>query len=140
MTATPIPRTVSHDGLRRLGRLHAARRARRAGVPVHTYLGEAAQRASWWDFFRRKLREGRQGYVIAPQVEAADDESTRSVEQLFEGLANGELEEFRLDLVHGQMSPAEKDAAMQAFQARPDAGAGGHFGRGSGHRRAATPR
>ena len=41
--------------------------------PVHTYLGEEAQRDKWWEFFRRKLREGRQGYVITPIVEQHDD-------------------------------------------------------------------
>ena len=115
MTATPIPRTVSMTVFGDLD-LSTLRSAPPGRVVVHTYLGEAAQRDSWWDFFRRQLRAGRQGYVIAPQVESADDESTRSVERLYEGLANGELEEFRVALVHGRMSPVEKDAAMQAFQ------------------------
>jgi ATP-dependent DNA helicase RecG len=39
-----------------------------------------------------------------------------SVEQSFETLANGELEEFRLNLIHGRMSAAEKEAAMEAFR------------------------
>ena len=116
MTATPIPRTVSMTWY---GDLDVS--TLREGPPgrsvVHTYLGAAEQRAGWWDFFRKKLREGRQGYVIAPQIEA--DESVaavHSVQQSFETLANGELEEFRLALIHGQLSAAEKDVAMQAFQ------------------------
>jgi len=37
------------------------------------------------------------------------------VQQALEELANGELEAFRLDLIHGRMSSAEKEAAMNAF-------------------------
>jgi len=39
---------------------------------VNTYVPESDQRAKWWDFFRGKLRSGRQGYVIAPLVEATE--------------------------------------------------------------------
>lgn len=116
MTATPIPRTVSMTWY---GDLDIA--TLREGPPgrttVHTYLGTAEQRAGWWDFFRKKLREGRQGYVIAPQIEADDSAAAvANVQQSFEALANGELEEFRLALIHGQMSATEKDLVMQAFQ------------------------
>jgi len=81
-------------------------------------VGTEEQRAKWWDFFRKKRREGRQGYVIAPLVESSEDLSQpASVETLFEELANGELEAFRMGLIHGRMSAAEKDAAMQDFSA-----------------------
>jgi ATP-dependent DNA helicase RecG len=36
--------------------------------------------------------------------------------EAYEALANGELEAFRLGLVHGRMTPAEKDTAMDAFR------------------------
>jgi ATP-dependent DNA helicase RecG len=116
MTATPIPRTVSMTWYGDLD-VSTLREGPPGRTAVHTYLGTAEQRAGWWDFFRKKLREGRQGYVIAPQIEA--DESAAAVatvQQSFETLANGELEEFRLALIHGQLSAAEKDAVMQAFQ------------------------
>jgi ATP-dependent DNA helicase RecG len=116
MTATPIPRTVSMTWYGDLD-VSALRECPPGRSLVHTYLGSAEQRAAWWDFFRKKLREGRQGYVIAPQIEA-DDSATAvaTVQQSFEALANGELEEFRLALIHGQLGAAEKDLVMQAFQ------------------------
>jgi len=114
MTATPIPRTISMTlfGDLDVSTLNESPPGR---AVVHTYLGDEARRGQWWEFFRKKLREGRQGYVIAPLVESSGDEAIQSVQESFEALANGELEEFRLDLIHGRMSAAEKDAAMQTY-------------------------
>ncbi|HTU25341.1 MAG TPA: helicase-related protein, partial [Pirellulales bacterium] len=69
----------------------------------------------WWEFYRKKLREGRQGFVITPLVEG-DDGALDSLEQSFEALANGELEAFRLGLVHGRLTSPRKQAAMDAFR------------------------
>jgi ATP-dependent DNA helicase RecG len=83
---------------------------------VHTYLGTEGRRSRWWEFFCRKLSEGRQGYVIAPLVDSSSLLPMASVEELYERLANGPLASFRVDLLHGQMSAAEKEAAMERFR------------------------
>lgn len=114
MTATPIPRTISMTLFGDLD-ISTLRESPPGRAVVHTYLGDDDRREKWWDFFRKKLREGRQGYVIAPLVESGNDDGTASVQQLYEALANGELEAFRLDLIHGRMSSADKEAAMRAF-------------------------
>ncbi len=114
MTATPIPRTIS---MTQFGDLDVSllrdRPPGRKGVK--TYLVPEEKRESWWEFFRAKLREGRQGYVVTPRVEQADD-NPASVEERFESLSNGELEAFRLGMVHGRMPPEEKEANMAAFR------------------------
>ena len=114
MTATPIPRTISMTLFGDLD-VSTLRLMPPGRQPVHTYLGEEAQRAKWWDFFRKKLREGRQGFVIAPLVNDGANRDVESVESTYENLSNGELEEFRLGVVHGRQSAAEKDAVMQEF-------------------------
>jgi len=115
MTATPIPRTVALGMFGDLD-LSTIRQAPPGRQPVKTYIGTDEEREKWWTFFRKKLCEGRQGYVIAPLVDDADsDDLMRGVEQLFENLANGELESFRLAVLHGRMAPAEKDEVMQQF-------------------------
>jgi ATP-dependent DNA helicase RecG len=115
MTATPIPRTVS---LTLFGDLDVStlRDAPAGRQNIHTYLASADQRAKWWDFFRKKLREGRQGYVVAPLVEESEQLAATNVQETYEALANGELEAFRLGLLHGRMSPAEKESVMQSFR------------------------
>lgn len=114
MTATPIPRTV---GMALYGDLDISQlRERPPGrQPVHTYLAPAEEQEKWWEFFRKQLREGRQGYVIVPLIEGSEKIQAASLEEAYESLANGELEAFRLNLVHGRMKAAEKDTVMQAF-------------------------
>jgi len=114
MTATPIPRTIS---MTQFGDLDVStlRESPPGRKGVKTYLVPEEKREAWWDFFRSKLREGRQGYVVTPRVEQAED-NPASVEERFASLANGELEEFRLGMVHGRMAPEEKEACMAAFR------------------------
>jgi ATP-dependent DNA helicase RecG len=116
MTATPIPRTISMTLFGDLD-VSTLKQTPPGRQPVHTYLGEEGQRAKWWEFVRKKLREGRQGYVIAPLVDDSPDLELQSVESAYENLANGELEEFRLGVLHGRQSTEEKEALMQAFNA-----------------------
>ncbi|HXT60538.1 MAG TPA: ATP-dependent DNA helicase RecG [Pirellulales bacterium] len=115
MTATPIPRTVA---MTQFGDLDVStlRDAPPGRQPVNTYLAGPAERERWWEFFRKKLREGRQGYVIVPLVEAAEDIEAASLDEAYESLAHGPLEAFRLGLLHGRMSSAAKLAAMEAFR------------------------
>ena len=114
MTATPIPRTVS---MTLFGDLDTSVLSRTSGIgqKVNTYLGQEHSRDQWWEFFRKKLREGRQGFVVAPLVATDDESELNSAERLFESLSNGPLEEFRLGVLHGKQSPEDKDAAMADF-------------------------
>lgn len=130
MTATPIPRSLA---LTLFGDLDVStiRDAPPGRQPIHTYLAREEQRERWWEFVRKKLGEGRQAYVIAPLVDvpaeaesaeptepdnAETSKQTASAEAVFEALCHGPLEAFRVGLIHGRMSSAEKDAAMQSFR------------------------
>jgi ATP-dependent DNA helicase RecG len=166
MTATPIPRTI---GMTIFGDLDVTTLidSPPGRQTVHTYLPPPEDRPKWWEFFRKKLREGRQGYVIVPMVEATKDaepdewpevdspsssmgeggaspstlfpeplaqqptphpnplppeeserKPLRSIDEAYEELANGELEAFRIGLIHGRMSSDEKETALAAFRAR----------------------
>jgi ATP-dependent DNA helicase RecG len=115
MTATPIPRSVTMTLFGDLD-VSTLRDSPPGRQKINTYLANEGQRAKWWDFFRKKLHEGRQGYVITPLVEESEQSEVASLEQTYEALANGELEAFRLGLIHGRMTPAEKDTVMDAFR------------------------
>jgi ATP-dependent DNA helicase RecG len=115
MTATPIPRTVT---MTLFGDLDVSTlRESPPGRPkVNTYQAGDDHRARWWEFFRNKLREGRQGYIVVPLVEESEQAQVASLAETYERLANGELEAFRLGLLHGRMSGPEKDAVMDDFR------------------------
>jgi ATP-dependent DNA helicase RecG len=114
MTATPIPRTVT---MTLFGDLDVSKIDQRPPnqTAVNTYLCEEPQKEKWWDFVRKKLREGRQAYVVAPLVDDDEASAWASVEETFESLANGEFSDFTIDLVHGKQPGQYKEAAMQKF-------------------------
>ncbi len=115
MTATPIPRTVSMTLFGDLD-VTTLKDSPPGRQNVHTYFPPAEDRARWWEFFRKKLREGRQGYVIVPLVDGSETVQAASLEETYEHLANGELEAFRIGLIHGRLTPGEKHSAMDAFR------------------------
>ena len=116
MTATPIPRTV---GMTLFGDLDVStlREPPPGRQPVHSYLAADDQRMRWWHFFRQKLDEGRQAYVIAPLVEEAEAVDAANVQATHDTLSRGELAGYRVGMLHGRMTPNEKDSVMQAFRA-----------------------
>ena len=116
MTATPIPRSITMTLFGDLD-LSTIRDTPPGRQPVHTYLATPEQREKWWDFLRKKLRAGRQAYVVTPLVEESDEVAVTSVEQAYESLTNGELADFRVGLIHGRMSTTEKERAMEDFRA-----------------------
>jgi ATP-dependent DNA helicase RecG len=116
MTATPIPRTMTMTLFGDLD-VSVLRESPPGRQKVHTYVASEDQRAKWWEFFRKKLREGRQAYVVVPLVEESDQVAGANLAETYEALANGELEAFRLGLVHGRMSSADKDLVMADFRA-----------------------
>jgi ATP-dependent DNA helicase RecG len=71
MTATPIPRTITMSmfGDLDVSQLTGSPHQRK----LHTYQGTDETKDRWWDFFAKKIREGRQGFVIAPLVDAPVD-------------------------------------------------------------------
>ena len=113
MTATPIPRTIA---MTLYGDLDVSllREMPPGRSPIKTYWTPEDRRAQWWEFFRKKLLEGRQGYVISPLVDEDADE-IMGAEQVLENLANGELSDFRIDLLHGRMNNEDKQQAMADF-------------------------
>jgi len=114
MTATPIPRTISMTLFGDLD-VSTLKRTNGIGQKVNTYLGKEDSREKWWEFVKKKLREGRQAFVIAPLVAGDDDEQLSSAERMFESLANGPFSDFRVDVLHGRQTAEQKDAAMADF-------------------------
>jgi len=116
MTATPIPRTLSLTAYGDLDTtaLHELPAGRQ---PVDTRLVAEEQRSEAFEFLRRRLREGRQAFVVCPLVTESEKQPGKAAEVEAERLRAGELREFRVGLLHGQMHSAEKAEAMRAFAA-----------------------
>lgn len=115
MTATPIPRTMSMTQFGDLD-VSSIKGLPPGRTPISTYLVTHDKEERWWDFVRKNLREGRQAFLVTPLVEESDSIDAASVKQAFEELTNGELEAFRVGLLHGRMPSAEKEQAMRDFR------------------------
>jgi ATP-dependent DNA helicase RecG len=117
MTATPIPRTLALTAygdldVTVLRELPAGRR------PIETHVcATERERARAYERIREELRAGRQAFVVCPLVEESEVLQARAATAEFERLKAGELRDFRVVLMHGQMRPREKAEAMAAFAA-----------------------
>jgi ATP-dependent DNA helicase RecG len=117
MTATPIPRTMA---LLRYGDLDITtlRELPRGRQPVATHVASTdAERARAYDLVREQLDAGRQAFVVCPLVEESEALQARAATVEYERLRLGELRDYRVALLHGQMRPREKQAAMLSFAA-----------------------
>jgi ATP-dependent DNA helicase RecG len=115
MTATPIPRTLalSHYGDLDFTVLRELPRGRR---PIETFVcATERERSRAYERIREELRAGRQAFVVCPLVEESELLQARAATAEFERLRDGELRGFDVVLLHGQMRPAAKQAAMAAF-------------------------
>jgi ATP-dependent DNA helicase RecG len=115
MTATPIPRTLA---LVRHGDLDVTvlRELPRGRQPISTFVcSTERERARAYERVREELRAGRQAFVVCPLVEESELLQARAATAEYERLAAGELKDFRVALMHGQLRPREKQAAMAAF-------------------------
>ncbi|MGB7685175.1 MAG: ATP-dependent DNA helicase RecG [Solirubrobacterales bacterium] len=116
MTATPIPRTLSLTAYGDLDTtaLHELPAGR---PPVETWLVGEEKRGDAYEFLRARLREGRQAFVVCPLVVESEKSPGKAAEVEGERLRRGELREFAVGVLHGQMPSAEKAEAMRGFAA-----------------------
>jgi ATP-dependent DNA helicase RecG len=115
MTATPIPRTMA---LAHYGDLDVTvlRELPRGRQPIQTFVcSTERERARAYDRIREELRAGRQAFVVCPLVEESELLQARAATAEYERLRAGELRDFRVVLMHGQLRPGEKHDVMASF-------------------------
>jgi ATP-dependent DNA helicase RecG len=115
MTATPIPRSLA---LTLYGDMDVSVLDEKppGRTPVQTALVSTNRLDEVVDKLRKAVAEGRQAYWVCPLVEESEFIDMTAAEERFKRL-RATLGEGVVGLVHGQMPPAEKDAAMARFVA-----------------------
>lgn len=115
MTATPIPRSLA---LAQYGDMDVSVLDEKpAGrKPIKTALISDERVSEVVDHLRRAIAEGRQAYWVCPLVGESEVSDLIAAEERFKTL-RALLGEAAVRLVHGQMPPSEKDAAMADFTA-----------------------
>ncbi len=115
MTATPIPRSLS---LTQYGDMDVSVLDEKppGRTPVTTALVAAEKMDQVVERLRAAVTEGRQAYWVCPLVDESEVTAKTAAESRFKAL-RAALGEGVVGLVHGQMPPREKDAAMARFVA-----------------------
>ncbi|MBR9842230.1 MAG: ATP-dependent DNA helicase RecG [Rhodobacteraceae bacterium] len=115
MTATPIPRSLA---LAQYGDMDVSILDEKppGRQPIATALISTGRMDEVVEHLRKAVREGKQAYWVCPLVDESENLDLAAAEERFKHL-RAALGEGVVGLVHGQMPPAEKDAAMAAFEA-----------------------
>ena len=116
MTATPIPRTLAitvYGGMdvSVIDELPPGR------VPVKTKRITAGKTEWLYEFVRKQAEKGQQTYYVCPLVEESSKRELTSVKRHCKELSEGPLSGLRTGLLHGRLSPRDKEAVMQRFKA-----------------------
>lgn len=113
MSATPIPRSLALAlygdlDMSVIDEMPPGRR------PVVTGVRGTADRTVAFEFLRSQLAQGRQAYVVYPLIEESDVIEAAAATAAIEDLTQL-FPEFRVELLHGRMSSADKEAVMRRF-------------------------
>jgi ATP-dependent DNA helicase RecG len=114
LTATPIPRTLSLTlygdlDVSVLDELPPGR------TPIETRMTTQSHLPGVWEFLRREVAAGHQGYVVYPVIEEAKLELKAAMEE-YERLSKTIFPALQVGLLHGRLSSGEKEDVMQRFR------------------------
>jgi len=114
MTATPIPRSLA---LAQYGDMDVSVLDEKpAGrQPIKTALINTQRMDEVIEHLKGAVADGKQAYWVCPLVEESESVDLAAADERFKAL-RARLGDGVVGLVHGQMPPEEKDAAMAAFQ------------------------
>jgi len=114
LTATPIPRTLSLTlygdlDVSVLDELPPGR------TPIETRMTTESHLPGVWEFLRREVAAGHQGYVVYPVIEESKLELKAAMEE-YERLSKNIFPALKVGLLHGRLPSEEKEDVMQRFR------------------------
>jgi len=114
MSATPIPRSLS---LTRYGDLSMTtiQELPKGRKPIITKLLWETRRSEMEGMVMEQLNQGRQAYIVYPQVEESEKSDLKNAEA---GFKAWQLicQNYQVGLVHGKMKSSEKETVMMKFK------------------------
>ncbi len=114
MSATPIPRTLAMILYGDLS-VSAIRQLPAGRKKIRNAVIGAGDRDTAYKMICKKVREGRQAYIICPQISEDEDSGLKSAEGCFRELSERLPDDIRTGLLHGRMDPREKKEVMENF-------------------------
>lgn len=111
LTATPIPRSMALTFYEDIAISRIEKRAE-AQTNVITSVYEDLQ--SSVEFIVRKLKEGKQAFIVCPSIFDAEGNNLMSIESFMRDFGNL-FEDFAVSVIHGKLKNEEKERAMTEF-------------------------
>lgn len=113
MSATPIPRSLAMIfyadlDISNIDQMPPGRK------PVQTVALPNSRRADVAQRIRRVCRDRQQAYWVCPLIEESDKLQAQAATETFDALT-AQLPELRIELIHGRMKSADKEAIMRRF-------------------------
>ncbi len=114
MSATPIPRTL---GLILYGDLDISiiDEYPKGRQKIDTYFVDTSYRERIYNYIKKFLNEGRQGYIVCPLVEENEILDITPATEYYENLKENDFKGYNLGLLHGKMTSKEKEKVMRSF-------------------------
>ncbi|WP_152398369.1 ATP-dependent DNA helicase RecG [Paenibacillus cellulositrophicus] len=113
MTATPIPRTLAITAFGDMDVSTLSERPK-GRIPITTYWVKHNMLDRVLGFIAREVDQGRQAYLICPLIEESDKLDVQNAIDLHVQMQQA-FPSYKVGLLHGRMTPAEKEEVMRAF-------------------------
>ncbi|MGW8957291.1 ATP-dependent DNA helicase RecG [Paenibacillus sp. NPDC055715] len=115
MTATPIPRTLAITAFGDMDVSTLSERPK-GRIPISTYWVKHDLMDRVLGFISREVDQGRQAYLICPLIEESEKLDVQNAIDLHIQMQHA-FPRYRVGLLHGRMTPAEKEEVMRSFYA-----------------------
>ncbi|MGN7357608.1 ATP-dependent DNA helicase RecG [Paenibacillus sp. SAF-054] len=113
MTATPIPRTLAITAFGDMDVSTLSERPK-GRIPITTYWVKHDMMERVLGFISKEIDQGRQAYLICPLIEESEKLDVQNAIDLHIQMQQA-FPHYRVGLLHGRMTPAEKEEVMRAF-------------------------
>ncbi len=115
MSATPIPRTLAFTlygdlDISTIDQLPPGRQR------IATYHVEPHRREDAYRFIHKEVEKGRQAFIICPLIDESEAVEARAATEEYRRLSEQVFPDLSLGLLHGRMSPREKERVMRDFR------------------------
>ncbi len=114
MSATPIPQTL---GLILYGDLDISviDEYPKGRQKIDTYCVDSSYRTRIYNYIKKFLNNGQQGYIVCPLVEDGEESGLKSAKEYYNALCENEFKDYSLGLLHGKMNAKDKEKVMRRF-------------------------
>ncbi|GIP25295.1 ATP-dependent DNA helicase RecG [Paenibacillus sp. J23TS9] len=113
MTATPIPRTLAITAFGDMDVSTLSERPK-GRIPITTYWVKHDMMDRVLGFISKEIDQGRQAYLICPLIEESEKLDVQNAIDLHIQMQQA-FPKYRVGLLHGRMTPAEKEEVMRSF-------------------------